>query len=213
MKRKLFTGIACSVCALAAVVGSIAIAEDKKPAEQAPAMQPPPGWTQEDMAVMMAAATPGEMHKHLAKSVGTWTGKTKMWFFPDSPVTESTCSVTVTSVMDGRYVKIDWTGETPGMGPFVGQGINGYDNAIGQFVSSWIDNWGTGIATGTGELAADGKTMTWSLTHNCPLTKKPLPMRQIETITGENTKTLVMFATEPKSGKEFKMMEVELTRK
>jgi hypothetical protein len=38
-------------------------------------------------------------------------------------------------------------------------------------------------------------------------------MRQIETNTGPNTKTLEVFGVEPKSGKEFKMMQIELTRK
>jgi hypothetical protein len=213
MNRKMMFGSLASVCAVAAVLGSIAIAEDKKPTAAAPEIKLPPGWTQEDMATMAASATPGEMHKHLAKSVGTWSGKTKMWMMGDGPAVDSACTVTVSSLFDGRYQKVEWAGEMPGVGPFTGQGVNGYDNAIGKFVSSWVDNWGTGITTGTGELSADGKTMTWTLSHNCPLTKKPLPMRQVETITGANTKTLVMFTTDPKSEKEFKMMEVELTRK
>jgi hypothetical protein len=37
-------------------------------------------------------------------------------------------------------------------------------------------------------------------------------MREIETVTGPNTKTLEMFATDPKSGKEYKMMRVELAK-
>ena len=37
-------------------------------------------------------------------------------------------------------------------------------------------------------------------------------MREVETITGPNTKTLEMFGTDPKSGKEFKMMSIELTK-
>jgi hypothetical protein len=38
-------------------------------------------------------------------------------------------------------------------------------------------------------------------------------MREIHTTTGPNTRTLEMWGTEPKSGKEFKMMKVELTKK
>jgi hypothetical protein len=38
-------------------------------------------------------------------------------------------------------------------------------------------------------------------------------MRQVETITGPTTKTLEMTGADPKSGKEFKMMSIELTRK
>jgi len=38
-------------------------------------------------------------------------------------------------------------------------------------------------------------------------------MREIETMTGPNSKTLEMYGTDPKSGKEFKMMVIEFTRK
>ena len=42
-------------------------------------------------------------------------------------------------------------------------------------------------------MSADGKTMTWKYMFNCPVTKKPTPMRQVETTTGPGTKTLEMF--------------------
>ena len=38
-------------------------------------------------------------------------------------------------------------------------------------------------------------------------------MRQVEKTTGPDTKTLEMFGPDPKSGKEYKMMTIELTRK
>ena len=66
---------------------------------------------------------------------------------------------------------------------------------------------------GQGELSSDGKTLTWSFTTNCPLTRKQTTMRDVETTTGPNTKTLETFTIDPKTGKEYKMMSVELTRK
>ena len=101
----------------------------------------------------------------------------------------------------------------PGMGPFNGFGLKGFDNVSGKFTSVWIDNMSTGIMAGTGELSADGKTITWTFGYTCPLTKKPTVMRQIETTTGPNTKTLEMHGTDPKSGKEYKMMSITLTKK
>jgi hypothetical protein len=101
----------------------------------------------------------------------------------------------------------------PGMGPYVTIGIVGFDNVSKKFVANWIDNHGTGMMNGTGELSRDGKTLTWKFTYNCPITKKPALMRQIETATGPSTKTLEVFGAEPKSGKEFKMMQIELTKK
>ena len=87
-----------------------------------------------------------------------------------------------------------------------------FDNVSKKFVAIWLDNHSTGIMQGVGEQSSDGKTTTVSYTHNCPITKKPTVMREVETITGPNTKTLEMIGTDPKSGKEFKMMSIELTK-
>jgi hypothetical protein len=117
------------------------------------------------------------------------------------------------NIMDGRYTKVEWEGDMPGMGPYNGFGIYGFDNVSQEFVAIWIDNHSTGIMKGTGKLAADGKTLTWTYKHNCPITKKETTMRDVETVTGPNKKRLEMFGTDPKSGKEYKMMSVELTKK
>ena len=212
----------CTVClsaaalAVVAVAGSIAIAQPSKD-HKAPAGQPemklPAGWSEADMQACMAAGTPGKMHEHLTNSVGVWHGKETMWMAPDTEPMTTECTSTITALMDGRYTKCDLAGDMPGMGPFNGMGITGYDNVSQKFVGTWIDNHGTGIMQGTGELSADGKTMTWNYTYNCPMTKKPAVMRQVETMTGAKTMTMEMFANDPKSGKEFKMLRIEFTKK
>lgn len=209
-----------TVASLAAVAGSVAFAQQnsatKKPAAAAPAAQPemqlPPGWTAEDMMACQVAGTPGEMHKFLAKRAGSWAAKTKMWMpgVPEPMVSDAT--YTVTNFMDGRYVKGEMKGEMPGMGPFNGFCLAGYDNVSQKFVSTWVDNHSTGIMNGTGELSKDGKTINWSFDYNCPITKKPTKMREIETLKGDNEMTLEMHGIDPKSGKEYKMMEISFTR-
>jgi hypothetical protein len=213
----------CALIVFGVVVGSLAAADpakDAKPAaaKAAPAGQPefklPPGWTEADMQACMLAATPGEMHKHLAKHVGVWQGKCQMWMpGGESEPMKSDCTYTVTSIMDGRYIKAELVGEMPGMGPFNGLGITGFDNVSQKFVSTWVDNCNTGIVNGTGEISPDGKVMTWTFTVNCPIAKKPAIMRHNEVLTGENTKTLDIFGSDPKSGKEYKAMRIEFTRK
>ena len=126
----------------------------------------------EDMQACMLAATPGKMHQHLAKEAGVWNGKTTM-FMPGAEPATSECVSTITPIMDGRYIKCEIKGDMPGMGPFEGFGIYGFDNVSQKFVSSWIDNQGTGMMNGTGELSDDGKVMSWKFTFNCPVTKKP----------------------------------------
>lgn len=208
--------IVSSVLGLFIVAGTIAIAQQAKEPAAAPGAKPemklPPGWTEDDVKACMVAGTPGEKHKDLAKGAGTWQGKTTMWMFPGSEPMKSECVSKATSILDGRYIRVEITGEMPGMGPFNGIGVYGYDNVSGKYVSTWIDNHSTGILNGTGEVSADGKVMTWSYTYNCPVTKKPATLREVETITGSNTRTLEMFGKEPKSGKEYKMMSIEFTK-
>jgi hypothetical protein len=211
MKSK-FTLSALALFALI-TAASLAVADATKEAKQAaPEIKLPAGWTPADMEAMIKAGTPGKQQQLLAKDAGVWQGKTTMWMGPEGPAMNSECTSTVTPVMDGRYIKVEIKGDMPGMGPFEGLGIYGFDNVSGQYVTSWIDNQSTGIMQGMGELSKDGKTMTWKSTFNCPLNKKPAPMREVDTLTGPNAKTLEMFGNDPKTGKEYKMMRIEFTK-
>ncbi len=225
-----------SVAGIIAIAGSVALAfqpAGDKPAKPSQPSQPsssqpsqptqplgkqpdhalPPGMTPEDMKACEAAATPGPQHAKLAEIAGTWAGKTKMWMTPDqSEPVESTCTTIITPVLDGRYVRIETKGEMPGMGMFEGFGINGYDNVTQKYQTTWIDNCGTSIATGTGDVSADGKTYTWKLSYSCPINKKPATLREVEKRVSKDAFTLEMFGNEPHSGKEFKMMEIAYTR-
>ncbi|MBC7834914.1 MAG: DUF1579 domain-containing protein [Phycisphaerales bacterium] len=218
-----------SVAALVALAGSITLAQpakETKPVKPSatpsqPAVKPggqPAGMPQmteqqaKDMQACMEAGIPGSQHQHLAKAVGTWNGKSKMWMAPNTEAITSDTKTVVTSIMDGRFTKCETSGEIPGMGPFFGSGVYGFDNVSQKFQSTWIDNCGTGMMTGTGELSSDGTTMTWTFNYNCPVTKKPTTMREVERWTGKDSMVLEMYAIEPHSGKEFKMMEITSTR-
>jgi hypothetical protein len=215
MRKNFYVAASIAVACALAVVASLAIAENQNTqAAGQPEFKLPPGWTMEDMEACMLAGTPGEEHKKLAEAAGTWQGKVTMWMAPDTePMPSSECTATITPIMDGRFTKCEWSGEMPGMGPYNGFGLYGFDNVTKKYTAIWIDNHGTGMMQGEGERSAGGKVLTLTYTHSCPITKKPAEIRSVETVTGPNTKTLEMFATEPKSGKEYKMMRAELTKK
>lgn len=201
-----------ATCTSLAALGAAALAQDQKPAAQEE-MPLPPGWTAEDMQACMMAGVPGEMHEHLAKNIGVWEGEMRMWMGPDAPEPMvSECTQTISSLFEGRYTHCVFEGEMPGMGLFKGMGATGFDNVSQKFVSTWIDNHSTGIMQGTGELSADGKQMTWAFTYNCPINKKPAVMRQVESYTSPDTFKFVMYNTDPKSGKEYKAMEIDFKR-
>lgn len=210
-----------SAIAATTLLASAAIAQpgkDHAPAKpSAPAVKQPetpkmpsPEDMQAEMEKYLAASKPGKNHEYLAKSVGTWDGKLKMWHVPGMPPEESTCTSVITPVFDGRYFKCETTGNFGGM-EFKGLGINGYNNANDKFENMWIDNMGTGIMNGTGALSDDGKTLTWTMNGFDPVTKKPYVMREVDRVTGDNSMVLEMYGPGP-DGKEFKMMEISYTR-
>jgi len=174
--------------------------------------QLPPGVSAEDMQAMMVAATPGKEHAMLASRAGSWQGTSTMWMGPDAPPIKSACSCTITPIFDNRFVKIEVKGDMGGMA-FNGLGYSGFDNVSKKYVSTWLDNMGTGMMTGTGEASDNGKKLTWTYTMNCPIQKKPITMRQIENYPDANTMVLEAFGPDPKTGKEFKNMRIEFTKK
>lgn len=214
-RKSVFSPVVLSAIGLVAVVGALALAQQAKEGHAGgqPAMNLPPGWSEADMQACMLAGMPGEPHALLAKTVGEWQGEGEMWMAPDTEPMPYECTSTITTEMDGRFVKCEFHGDLPGMGPFHGVGYNGFDNVSQQYVSTWIDNHGTGIMYGTGERTADGRTITWHYKYNCPVTKKPAKMQQIERITGDNTMTMEIHMADPKSGKEYKMLSLNFTRK
>jgi hypothetical protein len=207
----------------AALTVVAAIAAPQSADKKAPAAQPqgqqgkdhplPPGMTEADMQACIEAGTPGEMHAFLAEGIGTWSGDSTCWMTPQAEPLKSKCTLTTTAMLDGRFTRCEVTQEIPGMGTYNGFGISGFDNVGQTFQSTWVDNHKTGMMIGTGELSADGSTLTWNYEFNCPITKQPAVMREVCKRTGKDAMTLEMFGTDPKSGAEFKMMEIAFMRK
>ena len=196
-----------AVLAVAALTVSVAVAaEAQKDAKL------PPGFTAQDMKAMAEAGTPGKMQALLVGEKGTWEGTNVIRMAPDAPEVSGAMKSTITPLMDGRYTRIDVTGEIAGMGEYKGEGTYGYDNVAEKFVCTWIDSMSTGFMTGEGELSPDGKTITWTFKYHCPIRKGPATMRQTETI-GSDKKVLEMIGSDPKTGKEFRMNRIEMARK
>lgn len=211
-KRWMMAGVC--VVGLAAVAGcstSKSTSVDTQACD--PAMQLPKGWTQDDMQACMMAGTPGEEHADLMKLAGTWVSDERMRMGPDMPEMPSTGTWTMTSILDGRYLQLDAAGEIPGMGPYKGLGLMGFDNVSQKYVATYVDQMSTGMMHGEGKMSADGKTLTINYTFNCPITKKKGVFREVLRFDGSNKMHVEMFMKDPKSGKEYTCMTAELTRK
>lgn len=154
--------------------------------------------------------TPGEMQKMLGSQDGKWeTEVTAMWY-PDKPAEKSKGSAENKMILGGRYQQSMQKGVMMGM-PFEGMAITGFDNAKKVFVSSWVDNMGTGIIKMEGPY--DAATKTIDLKGKCtdPMTGKDCDMRESLKIIDDKNQYMEMFMTQ--NGKEMKVMEMKLTKK
>jgi hypothetical protein len=193
-----------ALAAVALFVCSAAIAADA-----------PPKMTAEQQAMMekmTKAATPGPQHEMLKKMAGEWNAKVTSQMDPAQPPQVEQSTSTFTMLMDGRYCQEVTSGQMMGQ-PFSGMGLTGYDNVLGKYVSTWVDNMGTGIMTSIGTADASGKVITWSATMSDPVTGKPTKERMVTTITDDDHHTLEMWGTPPGGKKEMKMMTIEYARK
>ncbi len=181
---------------------SVAMAKDKKAEKQ---MDP-----QAMMEAYAKLATPGEPHKQLTSLAGSWTTKTKEWMEPGKPPTESTGSAEMKTLLDGRFLQQEFTGDMMGH-PYSGIGTTGYDNLRKRYVSTWIDSMGTGVFVMEGTASPDGKTITLKGQH-AELGGGQMSHRAVWKIEDANTQTFDMYGTH-KGGKEMKMMEITYTRK
>jgi Protein of unknown function (DUF1579) len=165
------------------------------------------------MSNMMTYGTPGEMHKMLASWDGTWTGETTMWDYEGAQPQKSTGTAVNSMIMGGKYQMSKNTGDMMGM-PFEGMSITAYDNADKKFHSTWIDTWSTGIMYMLGDWDAANKTMT--LGGSYPDIHRPgkeCHMRQVVKVIDDNTQLMEMYGPDQKTGKEYKIMEMKMTRK
>lgn len=166
--------------------------------------------TAEEMKAWTEYMTPGPVHEMLAKSDGEWNEELTFWMTPDGPPTKSTATAVNKMIMGGRYQLSNHTGNMFGM-PFEGVSIIGYDNAKKKFVSTWYDNFGTGIMYMEGPWDEASKSVTFTGTGVDPMTGKDCQMRQVFTIIDDKTQKIEMY--DNKTGTEVKSMEIILTKK
>jgi hypothetical protein len=171
------------------------------------------------MKMMMENAKLNENHKILSSLDGTWTFTNKMWPNGDTSAKpqESKGTAVRKSVMGGRYVVMDVTGKMKMPGPdgklkdfeFKGQGTDAYDNAKQKFVSTWMDNVGTGIMMSEGTY----DPATKSLTYTGEFQMAPGMKEQIKSVIKLTDKDHMTFEWyENRGGQEVKTMEIDYTR-
>ena len=172
----------------------------------------------EMMKQMMEMSKLNENHKLLASMAGTWTYTVTMWMAPGAPPSKSTGTAVRKAMMDGRYFTTENTGtfKMPGSDgkmtdmAFKGIATDGYDNAKKKFVSSWIDNMGTGIMMSEGTYDPATKTFTYTAEYEMMPGMKS-KVRETIKVTDADHHTFEFF--EDRGTGEAKTMEINYTRK
>ena len=160
---------------------------------------------------LMSYMTPGKMHEMLAKSTGVWTEAVTMWMSHDAPPMKSNMTTMNRMVMGNRYLQGMHRGNFNSMA-FEGISTVGYDNAKNIFMSTWIDNMGTGIMYMEGKWNEVSKSIEFNGTMVDPMSGTDMKIRQIMKFVDDNNQLLQMYAT-PKGGKEYKSMEIKYSKK
>lgn len=159
---------------------------------------------------MQEYMTPGPVHKMMASWDGTWNGEVTMWMEPGAPPMTATMTSTNKMIFNGLYQESDNVGTMMGM-PFHGKSTMGYDNHTKKFISNWIDNMGSGMMRMEGPWDEATKSVTLKGSGINPETKENCEVKEIFKIVDDNTQMMEMYRTD--NGKEFKTMEIKLTRK
>jgi len=168
-----------------------------------------------DSAAMMKAwqdfNTPGDMHKWLEQTNGSWDVDISHWMDPAAPPTKSKATYVQSSTMGGRFVVGKFKGAAFGQ-PMEGTSTMGFDNAKKLFVCTWLDNLGTGIVYMTGTYDDKTKTLNLKGFQTDPMTGKDSNIWEEMTMIDNDSYTMIMFG-DGFDGKEMKFMEGTYKRK
>jgi hypothetical protein len=175
--------------------------------------QPEPQLTPEQKAEMEAyqkAGTPGPQHKTLAATAGKYDLKIRSWQDAKAPPMEETGTATRSMALDGR-VLVEQVSSTMNGQPWMGHGMQGYDNTTGKYWSTWNDSMSTGLMVTEGTCDAK-QNCTFHGSWTDPVKKTLVKSRMTTKWTSPTTELFEMYAP-GKDGKEMKMMEITYTKK
>jgi Protein of unknown function (DUF1579) len=187
---------------VAALAGGAASADEKK--------QAVPPDEKAMLEAMLKAATPGEQHKKLEPLAGTWELSVQSWMDPSKPPSASKATSEIKWIMGNRFLEETVKGEFAGM-EFNGRNLIGYDNLRKKYTTVWISTMCTSIANGTGEMSADGKTLTTQTEGVDPISGQTIKGKDVLQIVSNDNLEATFYKT--LGGQEVKVMHITYVRK
>ena len=167
---------------------------------------------QGDQAAMMKKwqeyMTPGPVHHSFAKMTGEWKADVTI-FDTSGKEMKSEGTANYEMILGGRYLKSSFKGNMMGM-PMEGMGLDAFDNATKEYISVWIDNFGTGVLLMKGKWDDATQTIVYQGSSTDPMTGKDQPMKTIIRTVDEKHFQMLMFNVNGE--KEIKTMQIDYSR-
>jgi hypothetical protein len=150
-----------------------------------------------------------EAHQKMKVNVGEWKEEITIWESPSAKPTISRINCTINIILGGRYQLSNHQGDMGGF-MFEGIGTMAYDMALNKYVSTWIDNMGTGMTVLEGTADNTGKVVRLNGFTTDPVKHTKTETREVITYENENAFKIEKFNSF--QGREFKNMEIKFTR-
>lgn len=164
---------------------------------------------QENQEAWMKYMQPAQMHHMLKMYNGKFNERVMFWQSPEREPMVMEATATVGMILGDRYQQSIHKGTMMGM-PFEGVSTMAYDNAREVFISTWIDNMGTGIMYSEGKFNPENREIELKGYTTDPATKKAVDFRQVIDLRDPNHQVITTYDT--KDGKEYMSMRVEMMR-
>jgi hypothetical protein len=198
--RRIFATGSLMLTLFAVSALSLRADEKKEPQTAAPSAEA-------QQAAFEAFIKPGKEHEQFKRLVGQWNGAVVSYYeTPDAP-SKSEAKATFRLLMGGRYLQQQFAGSF-GDQKFTGMGLTGFDNAKKKFVSTWIDNMGTGIMMMEGTYDPKTNTMVEIGESSSPM--GPMKMKAVTNYASNDKFVFTMYLLLPDM--EQKVMEITYTR-
>ena len=157
-------------------------------------------------------STLNENHKALEVLVGSWDYRSQWWMKTNAKAEESVGTSEISWILNNHFLKQTVSGTSMGQ-IFEGIGLTGYNNLKKTYETIWIDTMATGMMVGTASFDSDKKVLSEQGNFSCPMVGGNRSYRTTTTITDADHFKSEMFMIDPETNQEFKIMELNYTRK
>jgi hypothetical protein len=154
---------------------------------------------------------PGEHHEHLDRLAGTWEFTAQIWVPGQDDPVESSGTLSSVWILAGRFLRTELTSTFMGQ-PYEGVGIDGYDNAAGHYVATWVESTGTAMSTLEGACDTEGRVRTMNTATRDPASGETLEIKSVTTVLNDNSYMYESFVV-GSDGTEVKQLELVARRR